>query len=191
MATKTLSTADTRRAELLDAAITAFAERGYYGTTTAEVAKLAGISQAYVFRLFPNKATLFVAVVDRCAELLREGFARGVARVKSADTSVVIDALKTSYLDLVEDKKLLRVLLHANCAAAEPDLRDAVRNCYAQQVEYIRSASGASDEQIRQFMADGLLSSVLLAIGADEVRAPWTRTLLGAARPKAGRTTKK
>ena len=48
-------------------------------------------------------------------------------------------------------------------------------------------ASGASDEQIREFMAHGMLSNVLLAIGADEVRAPWTRAREDATGRRASR----
>ncbi|MEU6094449.1 MFS transporter [Streptomyces sp. NPDC047079] len=59
-----LSTAEERRETVLRTAIGAFAARGYRGTTTAEVAKAAGISQAYVYRLFPSKESLFTAVVE-------------------------------------------------------------------------------------------------------------------------------
>ena len=64
--TRQLSTAEERREGVLRTAIGTFAARGYFGTTTTEVAKEAGISQAYVYRLFPNKESLFVAVVERC-----------------------------------------------------------------------------------------------------------------------------
>lgn len=67
-----LSTAEERRETVLRTAIGAFASRGYFGTTTTEVAKAAGISQAYVYRLFPNKEALFAAVVEHCFVRVRE-----------------------------------------------------------------------------------------------------------------------
>jgi len=48
-------TKEERREEILDAAIAEFAERGLHGASTEEIARLAGISQPYVFRLFGTK----------------------------------------------------------------------------------------------------------------------------------------
>ncbi|GEN07940.1 transcriptional regulator, TetR family [Myxococcus fulvus] len=174
-----LSTAEERRGTVLRTAIQAFAARGYYGTTTTEVAKAAGISQAYLYRLFPDKESLFVAVIDHCAARMRESMADGVAKARSREPEVVLAAMNESYARLIADQDLLRVLLHANCAASEPPIREAIRDCYAKQVEYVRGASGASDARIREMFAQGMLSNVLVAIGAAEVDAPWTRTLLG------------
>ncbi|MFD7628400.1 TetR/AcrR family transcriptional regulator [Streptomyces sp. NPDC059851] len=74
-----LSTAEERRETVLRTAIGAFAARGYFGTTTTEVAKAAGISQAYVYRLFPNKEALFAAVVEHCFTQVRAPRGRGAA----------------------------------------------------------------------------------------------------------------
>jgi AcrR family transcriptional regulator len=172
-----LSTADERRETVLRTAVRAFAARGYYGTTTNEVARAAGISQAYVYRLFPDKEALFVAVIEYCATRMRESLADGAARAASADPAGVLVALKRAYGQLVADRDLLLVLMHANCAAGEPPIRDAIRACYAKQVEYVRAVSGASDEQVRDFVATGLLANVMLAIDAATVDAPWARTL--------------
>ena len=53
--TRTRLTAGERQDQLLAAAVTAFSERGYAGTTTDQVARLAGVSQPYVIRLFGTK----------------------------------------------------------------------------------------------------------------------------------------
>ncbi|NMO13504.1 TetR/AcrR family transcriptional regulator [Pyxidicoccus fallax] len=184
IASRKLSTAEERRSTVLRTAIQAFAARGYYGTTTVEVAKAAGISQAYLYRLFPDKEELFVAVIDHCAALLRDNMVDAVAKARSREPEAVLDAMRTAYAQLIDsDRDLLRVLMHANCAASEPPIREAIRTCYAKQVEYVRSASGASDDRIRSLVADGLLTNVLVAVGADEVDAPWTRTLLAGRHP--------
>jgi AcrR family transcriptional regulator len=47
--THDLSRADATRARLLDAAITAFAEKGFHGTTTREIAGAAGMSSAALY----------------------------------------------------------------------------------------------------------------------------------------------
>ncbi|MBB5136151.1 AcrR family transcriptional regulator [Thermocatellispora tengchongensis] len=173
------STAEERRATVMRTAISTFAERGYYGTSTMEVAKAAGISQGYLYRLFPDKEALFAAVVDYCSKRLLEAAAATISSVRSTDPEVILKALASSYGDVVADRELLMILMHGNCAAGEPVIGEAVRACYAKQVEYIRAASGASDEQIRRYFADSLLANVVLAAGIGTVDAPWARTLRG------------
>src|SRR5258708_34014393 len=65
-----------RREDILDAAIAEFADQGLHGASTEEIARLAGISQPYVFRLFGTKKELFTAVVARCFRQTLEMFQR-------------------------------------------------------------------------------------------------------------------
>ncbi|MFE3560704.1 TetR/AcrR family transcriptional regulator [Streptomyces sp. NPDC059193] len=158
-------------------AITAFAERGYYGTSTMDVAKAAGISQGYLYRLFKDKQTLFAALVDHCSDLLRHVAANAAASLSTTDPAAILDALTSSYDQIIADRDVLRILMHAQCAANEPVIGDAVRACYAKQVEYVRAVSGATDEQIRRYFADGLLINTITAIEATHLDTPWARTL--------------
>ncbi|GLW07260.1 hypothetical protein Misp01_23900 [Microtetraspora sp. NBRC 13810] len=167
---------------MLAAAVRAFAARGYYGTTTADVAKGAGISQAYVYRLFPDKEALFVAVVEHCLRLIRERLGEGVARARSTEPGAVLAAMAEGYARLVNDRDALMVLMHATCATSEPPIRDAVQGLYSRLVEYVRSVSGASEEDVQAFFARGFLCNATVAIGATEVDAPWARTLLAGIR---------
>ncbi len=50
---------EARREEILAAARSEFAERGFLGTTTDEVAARAGVSKGLVFRYFPTREDLF------------------------------------------------------------------------------------------------------------------------------------
>jgi len=54
-----------RREMVLEAAMAEFAVHGLAGTSTEDVARRAGISQPYLFRLFPTKKALFLALVGR------------------------------------------------------------------------------------------------------------------------------
>ena len=67
-------TAPERREQILEAAVTVFAERGYEGASTDVIARMAGISQPYLFRLFGTKRELIVATVQRCFEDTEELF---------------------------------------------------------------------------------------------------------------------
>src|SRR5262245_12084916 len=56
--------AQQRRRQLLEVAASLFARLGYRGTTTAELAKAAGITEPILYRHFENKLDLFVTLVD-------------------------------------------------------------------------------------------------------------------------------
>jgi len=66
-----------RRSEIIEAATTCFAERGFAGTSTASVAALAVVNEALIFRHFGSKRALYIECVDeawasmraRCSEL--------------------------------------------------------------------------------------------------------------------------
>ena len=54
-----------RREQLLSVAAAIFAERGYSGATTAELAKAAGVTEPIIYRHFNSKRDLFVALIDQ------------------------------------------------------------------------------------------------------------------------------
>jgi len=66
VATSERKSKEERREEILDAALEVFADQGLHGASTEEIARRAGISQPYVFRLFGTKKELYVAGVARC-----------------------------------------------------------------------------------------------------------------------------
>ena len=57
------STGRERQASIIAAAASLFAQKGFNGTTTREIAKTAGISEALLFRYFPTKRTLYAAIL--------------------------------------------------------------------------------------------------------------------------------
>ncbi|MBR7675160.1 TetR/AcrR family transcriptional regulator [Streptomyces daliensis] len=173
-----LSTADERRRTVLRTAVSAFADRGYFGTRTTDVAQRAGISQAYVYRLFPDKEALFVAVVEHCFTRIRESLGDGAAAAQGSSAQEVLDAMGNAYAQLISDRDLLLLQLHAQCAAAsEPAVREAVRTGYARLVEYVRGISGAPEAEVQRFFAVGMLCHLVVALGAHELDTPWARTL--------------
>jgi AcrR family transcriptional regulator len=56
---KTRMPARLRKASITEAALGLFAQKGFYGVSTSELAKTCGISEALIFQHFPNKAALF------------------------------------------------------------------------------------------------------------------------------------
>jgi AcrR family transcriptional regulator len=142
------------------------------------VAQKAGISQAYVYRLFPDKEALFAAVVEYCFARIRDSLTDGAAAAEGTSAEAVLDAMGDAYAKLIADRDLLMVQLHAQCAAvSEPVIREVVQRAYARLVEYVRGVSGASDGEIQRFFATGALCHLVMTVGAEQVDAPWARTL--------------
>jgi TetR/AcrR family transcriptional regulator len=56
--------ADERRQQLIDTAARLFADRGFSGTTTREIARAAGVTEAVIFRYFAHKDDLYAAILD-------------------------------------------------------------------------------------------------------------------------------
>jgi AcrR family transcriptional regulator len=175
-----LSTAAERREALVEAAIGVFAERGYHGTPTTEVAKAAGISQAYLFRLFPTKAELYVAAIERCYERLWDAMSRGADAARAAGLDP-LDGMALAYLDLTRDRTILRATLHAFASAMEDDpaIREAVRRGYGELYMRAQQASGADADSMRSFFAQGMLCTILAGMDGEAIDAQWARELLG------------
>ncbi len=176
--TRTLSTADERRETILQAAERVFAARGLHGTPTLEIAKAAGISQAYLFRLFPTKTELFAALTQRCNDRIYETFAAAAADAKAAGEDV-LGAMGCAYVGLLADRNLLLNQLHSHAASDDPAIRDQMRACFARLVELVERESGADPDQVRVFFAHGMLLNVLASMGAEDVDAHWAKVLLG------------
>ena len=80
MTTRVRLTAKERGDEVLRAAVQAFAVSGYEGTKTDEIARLAGVSQPYVIRLFGTKQQLFLAAVQSVCEQIEQSFRDAAAQ---------------------------------------------------------------------------------------------------------------
>src|SRR5947208_13128615 len=91
--------ADERREILVEVASEEFAERGLHGTPTQDIAEQAGISHAYLFRLFPTKVDLFIAVSDRCFQLVTETFAKAADGTPPGEER--LHAMGLAYRDLL------------------------------------------------------------------------------------------
>src|SRR5436305_4978456 len=95
-----------RREEILDVAVAVFAEKGLHGASTDEIAKLAGISQPYVFRLFGTKKELYLAVVARCFRRTLELMQAAAEGQRGHDA---LDAIGAAYGELLgTDRTYLR-----------------------------------------------------------------------------------
>src|SRR5271167_4159625 len=66
MKTSTKLSAEARREVIITAARRVFADKGFHGTTTRDLAMAAGVSEALLYKHFPNKEALFAAMQVSC-----------------------------------------------------------------------------------------------------------------------------
>ncbi|GGL41691.1 TetR/AcrR family transcriptional regulator [Nocardia jinanensis] len=171
-------TAGERGAQVLTAAISAFAETGYAATRTDEIARRSGVSQPYVIRLFGSKQRLFLAAVAQVCDRIETVFTEAAT---AAGPDAPLDAMSHSYDRFLAERELLQVLLHAFAAAGDPEIGPVVRERYGRIYRLIRELTGASVTDTRQFLASGMLLTVMAALqvaGPAPVPADWATELL-------------
>jgi AcrR family transcriptional regulator len=112
-----------RRESILALTSRAFAERGYDGVRTAELAKSAGVSEALIYQHFRTKAELYHAAVDRSAEILEDRISSAVGAAGPSDRR--LERAVNAFLEFVSDtSNAWRVLaLHVS----DPELADYQR----------------------------------------------------------------
>jgi AcrR family transcriptional regulator len=173
---RTLSTADERREDVLRAAMKVVGPRGLYGTPTMDVAAAAGISQAYLFRLFPTKTELFVAVLERSFQRIQDTLAEAAANAR-ADGRPVRDAMAVAYTDLLRDPEVLLTQLQGQAAASEPVVRDELRRGFRMLYEMVEREWAASPAEMQAFFAHGLLCNVIAAMQIEDLHERWAEVL--------------
>lgn len=105
-----------RRLQILRVAMRLFSHRGFRGTTTKEIAKAAGVSEAMVFRHFATKQDLYTAILDykACASGMqspREMVAEAISR---KDDRAVFEGLANGLMcHHQNDTEFLRLLTHS------------------------------------------------------------------------------
>lgn len=169
-------TADQRRADVLRVAVKEFAHGGLEGTSTDAVARAAGISQPYLFRLFPTKKALFL-------ELVRHGFARVRDAMEQAAGDLsgepALEAMGNAYADLLHDRDELLLQMQAYVACTDPEIGDVVRREFGRLWRLVVSISGIDDERrLQEFFAMGMLMNVMAAMDATAHSATWIKACL-------------
>jgi AcrR family transcriptional regulator len=165
-----------RRDDVLDAAMVEFAAHGLEGTSTEDIARRAGISQPYLFRLFGTKKELYKASVARCLREMLERFQRAAEGLRGEEA---LHAIGASYAELLEnDRVRLRAQMQSYAACDDPEIREVVRNGYGDLVTYVQRVSGLGAEEIAAFFAKGMLMNVLASMHVMSDPEPWAAFLL-------------
>jgi AcrR family transcriptional regulator len=165
---RTRKSAGERREEILAVAIRHFAVGGYHGTSTEAIAREAGISQPYLFRLFRTKRELFLACCDRADEQLLEVFRDAVASAPSSDER--LHHMGKAYVEkLLPDRHAILMQMQGYVASAEPEIQAHVRENFGRVVAEVTRLSGADAMEVWNFFAHGMLLNVTAALDLEAI----------------------
>jgi AcrR family transcriptional regulator len=176
MATKTKSeptrrrSSDERRDNVLEAAVTEFARHGYHGASTAAIAKRAGISQPYIYALFPSKLDLFLATNKHVSDQIRHRFIEAARGADEPEERLRL--MGEAYKELLESREEILCQLQGYAAGLDPAIRDHVRRGFMDLFDEVERTSGAPRELVSQFMAAGMLLNVVAALDLPEEYRP-------------------
>jgi AcrR family transcriptional regulator len=166
-----------RRQALIDTAIRVFSEGSYRGTTTAEIARAAGISEPILYRHFASKRDLYLAALDHVWGKARASWEHALET--TPNVAAAFEAMGRGHVT-VRDCKFQMAELWVQAlgeAAEDPELRKHLRRHMREVHDFIADAirrgqaEGAlnaarnADAEAWSFLAGGVLGMVGRRIG--------------------------
>jgi AcrR family transcriptional regulator len=171
---RTRLTASERREHVLVAAVAEFSRTGYHGTPTEAIARRAGISQPYLFRLYGTKKDLFLACVDRCFDLTTETFREAAAADAEPDAGETpAERMGRAYVEMLADRELLLFQLQTYVAAEDAEVGALARRRYERLRAEIGELTGEDADDVLRFMGQGMLLNVAAALRLDPESWVW------------------
>jgi AcrR family transcriptional regulator len=175
--TATRMPAAERRLALVETAIRLFSESSYRGTTTAEIARAAGVSEPILYRHFGSKRELYLAALDHVWEQVRAGWEKTLSG--AADVCAAVEAIGREHVSLHSSKLQLSELWVQALTEAADDrelrehLRRHMREVHAFTAAMLRrgqeegaiAADRDADAEAWTLLAGGLLGMVGRRIG--------------------------
>jgi AcrR family transcriptional regulator len=133
------------RGRILQAALAVFAEKGYHRAAVDDIVRASRTSKGAVYHHFPNKETLFLALVDDFSARLDESIAAAIAGAHGA-LGKVEAALSAGLATFAGHRDLARILLleSVSLGAAYEEKRAEVHGRFAALIQ------GYLDEAVRE-----------------------------------------
>ena len=104
-ATRARLTAEQRRAAVLDCACVIFSKSSYRATTTAEIARQAGVTEPILYRHFESKRHLYLACLESAWDSCRSMWEAAVAGEE--DPALWVGAMGSAYLEAKDKRGLI------------------------------------------------------------------------------------
>ncbi|MGX5184784.1 TetR/AcrR family transcriptional regulator [Streptomyces avermitilis] len=169
--------AEERRESVIRAAMSEFGRGGYYGTSTEVIAKRVGVSQPYLFRLFPSKKAIFLAAAERCMEDTRRTFEEAAEGLRGEEA---LHSMANAYTRVIAERPeqlLMQMQTYVASAAAEEagdhELAEAVRAGWMRLWDTVHLPLGGDKDETTTFMAYGMLVNCLVVMGFPPEHRVW------------------
>jgi AcrR family transcriptional regulator len=159
-----------RRSQVLGIAAREFANHGLYGASIEAVAHEAGITQAYVFRLFGTKKALFLELVGAAFDRFTDGMADAAEGTNGLDALTLMGA---QYYESLADRTTLMLQLQGFAACGDGEVRDLVRARVARMWDTVADTARLDPVTVKSFLAFGMLLNNVAALDVDELDEPW------------------
>lgn len=165
-------TAQTRKEQLLKAAATLFSEKGYYKTTTADIAATVGVTQPYIFHFFKSKEELYLAVLDKAFKQIMETF----TTVEESQEELK-NSMGEAFAHLLSIHRNEILLVMMAFSIPEPAIRDCAQQQFASVYEQVKNrfeqaSFPDADEQARAFIGQGLTIALAETLNLPKL-LPW------------------
>ncbi|MFF1281699.1 TetR/AcrR family transcriptional regulator [Streptomyces sp. NPDC058299] len=178
--------AEERRESVVRAATAEFARGGYHGTSTEVIARRVGVSQPYLFRLFPSKKAIFLAVAERCVEDTIRTFEEASEGLRGEEA---LHAMADAYTKVIAERPerlMMQMQMYVAVASAEQEgdreFGESVRAGWMRLWDTVRLVLGADVDGTTEFLACGMLINCLVAMGFPPGHRVW-EGLYPSARP--------
>src|ERR1700744_6006769 len=139
-----------RRSQVLEIAAREFGERGLHGASIEDIARAAGITQAYVFRMFGTKKALFLELVGAAFDRLSDGMSRAADGTGGLDALTLMGA---QYYESLADRATLLLQLQGFAACGDSEVRDLVRARLARMWDTVAGMTGLDPVTVESFLA--------------------------------------
>lgn len=136
-----------RRQHLVETAIRLFTEGSYRGTTTAEIARAAGVSEPILYRHFASKRDLYLAALEHVWAKTREGWERLLD--ESSDACAAVEAIGKGHVSVRSPKlQLAELWVQALSEAShDPQLKRHLRRHMREVHDFVAGLIRRGQEQ--------------------------------------------
>jgi AcrR family transcriptional regulator len=136
-----------RRRHLVETAIRLFTDGSYRGTTTAEIARAAGVSEPILYRHFASKRELYLAALEHVWEKTRHSWEQ--ALTGAPDACAAVEAIGKGHVSVRSAKlQLAELWVQALSEASEdPVLRRHLRKHMREVHDFVAGLIRRGQEQ--------------------------------------------
>lgn len=152
-----------RRQQIMEAAISCFADKGYYETSMDDIVKAAGLSKGSLYWYFKSKRELFRSLLESWFEEITEGFVEAVAQAESAREKIVVTIDAVTQTVALRPELARAQLEFFAMALRDEDIRDWLRENYASQREFFAGIleEGIASGEFRPVPVDAVARMIM------------------------------